>query len=334
VTSVGPANTGISPTGVAFNAPTPQNGGANSGQTSESPVTPKVGLQYMITDNDMVYVSAAKGFRAGGVNSQVSYGICQIGLDRFGYLPGDLPQEYKSDSVWSYEAGAKLRLFDGRAQVNGAVYRIDWKNPQYTTPPPQCGLVTTFNAPSARSQGFELEAQARVFGGLTLNGSFGYTDSKYTGDLVFQGRATPANNNTVTNLVLLVKGQKIPVPDYSFSVGARYDFELTPDARMYLRGDYRYTSDYATAPYPAASFTLDSFNQKIEVANFRVGVDYKDFDINVFVNNAFDRKTGNIGGGRSNCLDQQCNAYQGYNPLKTINTGYPREIGVQIAYRH
>jgi len=334
VTSVGPTNTGVSSTGVAFNVPSAENGGYNAGSTAESPVTPKFGLQYQITDNDMIYVSAAKGFRAGGVNSQVSYGICQLGLDRFGYLPNDLPQEYKSDSVWSYEAGTKLRLFDGRAQFNAAVYRIDWKNPQYTTPPPQCGLVTTFNAPSARSQGVELEGQARVFRGLTLNGSFGYTDSKYTADLVFNGKATPANNFTVSNLVLVIDGQPIPVPRYSFSVGARYEFEVTPDARLYLRGDYRYSSSVKPAPFPASAFTLDTGTDASGVANFRLGVDYKDFDVNVFVNNAFDRDKGARGGGRSNCLDADCNAFQGYNPNRTLNTGYPREIGLQIAYRH
>ena len=49
--------------------------------------------------------------------------------------------------------GIQLRLLDNRVQLNGDVYRVDWKDPQYTTPMPNCGLVTTFNVPSARSQG-------------------------------------------------------------------------------------------------------------------------------------------------------------------------------------
>ena len=35
------------------------NTGVVFGSVSESPVTPKVGLQYNISDNDLVYVSAA-----------------------------------------------------------------------------------------------------------------------------------------------------------------------------------------------------------------------------------------------------------------------------------
>ena len=83
-----------------------------------------------------------------------------------------------------------------------------------------------------------------------------------------------------------------------------------------------------------SAFTLDTGTDASGIANFRLGVDYKAFDINVFVNNAFDRDKGARGGGRSNCLDADCNAFQGYNPNRTRNTGYPREIGLQIAYRH
>jgi outer membrane receptor protein involved in Fe transport len=344
VTSVGIENGATRTVGsnvIQFRTPTDQNGGTNSGSTSESPVTPKFGLQYQISDNDMVYVTAAKGFRAGGVNSQVSYGICQVGLDTYGFLPADLPQEYKSDSVWSYELGAKLRLFNGRAQVNGSVYQIDWNDPQYTTPPPQCGLVTTFNAPKARVRGAELELTARLFRGFTANGSFGYTDGKYTAPLVFEGRAAPQNNFVKRDLVLVTDGQAFSQPKYTYNIGARYEFNVTDDAQVYIRGDWRHSSSFAVAPFPSSNYTPDSFNQAYGLAYFRAGVNYKDFDINVFVNNAFNRDEGSLGGGRSSCLTLECTtqpngspAYQGYNPLRTINTGYPREIGLQIAFRH
>ena len=39
-----------------------------SGPISETPVTPKLSLQYFFSPDDLVYASASKGFRAGGVN--------------------------------------------------------------------------------------------------------------------------------------------------------------------------------------------------------------------------------------------------------------------------
>ena len=337
VTSVGPLNNATRTVGtnvIQFNTPTNQNGGTNSGSSAESPITPKFGLQYQITDNDMVYVTAAKGFRAGGVNSQVSYGICQVGLDLYGYLPADLPQEYKSDSVWSYELGAKLRLFNNRAQVNAAVYQIDWKDPQYTTPPPQCGLVTTFNAPAARSRGVELEANARIFRGLSANGSFGYNDAKYTKPLVFEGRAAASNNFVKRDLVIVVAGQQFPTPKYTYSLGGRYEHRVNTDMQLYLRGDWRHSSAYANAPFPSSAYTPDSFNQAYSTINMRLGVEYKTFDINAFANNLTNREEGAIGGGRTSCLNAECSTYGGYNPLRTVNSGYPREFGVQVTFRH
>ena len=236
--------------------------------------------------------------------------------------------------MWSYEAGAKLRVLDNRVQINGDVYRIDWKNPQFTTPPPQCGLVSTFNVPAARSDGAEVEMQALVFRGLTFNGSFAYTNSRYTQSYVIPGVATAANKFNPINFNVVVAGQKIPIPPYSFSLGARYEFEINAKAKAYIRGDYRYASSFALAPFPASSFTLDSTSQATANTNFRIGVEYGPWDINAFVNNAFDRTTGVTGGGRTSCTAADCSTFLGYSPIKSIDTGYPREFGLQVVFRN
>jgi len=331
--SVNPAN----------QVPNAANGGANSGSVTESPVTPKFSLQYNLTDNDLVYVTASKGFRAGGINPLPSVGICGNALNVYGLSPTDLPQTYGSDTVWSYEAGGKFRVLDNRVQLNGSVYRIDWKNPQVTLSPGfQCGLVSTYNAESARSQGFELEAQASLFRGLTLNGAVGYNDAKYTATTVgVAGRATAGNGNVQSNLVIAQDGQKMPVSPWTFSVGGRYQHELTNDMNGYVRVDWRYAKAYDQFQYGIGTYNPDVNRvPAIQNTNIRLGVEYRDFDINLFVNNVFDREKGVMTGGRSGCATPAqggtaaCNAYSVYSPFYQINTGYPREIGVQIAYRH
>ena len=98
----------------------------------EKPLTPKLGLQYQFTDDKFVYASASKGFRAGGVSSQVSQTICQIALDNLGITAADIPPAFEPDTVKSYELGGKFRLFN-RLQVNVAAFRIDWDDVQVTT---------------------------------------------------------------------------------------------------------------------------------------------------------------------------------------------------------
>jgi outer membrane receptor protein involved in Fe transport len=338
VTGVGPDN--VNP---ANQVPNAANGGANSGQVSESPVTPKVGLQYNITDNDLVYLTASKGFRAGGINPLPSVGICGNALNVYGLSPTDLPQTYGSDSVWSYEAGAKFRVLENRVQLNGSVYRIDWKNPQVTLSPGfQCGLVSTYNADTARSQGFEVEAQARLFRSLTLNAAVGYNDAKFTSTTIgVVGRATPTNGFVQSNLVIAQDGQKMPIAPWTVNVGGRYDVDLSSNMRGYLRADWRWAKSYDQFQYGIGTFNPDVNRiPSIQNTNVRLGVEYGDFDINLFINNVFDRKKGVMTGGRGGCATPAaggtaaCSTYATYTPFYQINTGYPREIGFQIAYRH
>jgi outer membrane receptor protein involved in Fe transport len=84
-----------------------------TGEISETPVTPKLSLQYFFNPDDLLYVTAAKGFRAGGVN-QVLTSAAQGSLAQYDLTTAVLPRTYDSDSVWSYELGGKFRLLDGR----------------------------------------------------------------------------------------------------------------------------------------------------------------------------------------------------------------------------
>ena len=331
VTGVGASNPNP-----ALQVPNATNGGANSGSVTQSPITPKFELQYNLTPDDLVYIQASKGFRPGGVNPLPAVGICGQALSVYGLQPTDLPQTYNSDSVWAYEAGAKVRLWENRVQLNGSVYRIDWQNPQVTLSPGfNCGLVSTYNAGSARSQGFEIEAQARPIRNLTLNGSFGYGISKYTSTTIgVVGR-------TGTNLVVAFNGQKQPLAPYTISLGGRYDLDINAQTRGYVRADWRYSAAYDNTVFGIGQFSPDVNRvPAIPNTNVRVGVEYKAFDVNLFVNNLFDRDQGPMTGGRGGCASAAaggtaaCTTYATYTPFYQLNTGYPREIGVQIAYRH
>jgi outer membrane receptor protein involved in Fe transport len=71
-----------------------------TGQISDTPITPKATLQYFLTPDDLIYASAAKGYRAGGVN-QVTTSATVGSLQRFGLTPAVFPRTYESDSVWN-----------------------------------------------------------------------------------------------------------------------------------------------------------------------------------------------------------------------------------------
>jgi outer membrane receptor protein involved in Fe transport len=322
------ANAGVTPGHVEA---TVANGGIIAGSTTESPISPKFGAQYQVTDDSMVYVTAAKGFRPGGVNPPITQTVCGTGLALVGLTSDDIPAGYDSDTVWSYEIGAKTRLAN-RFQVNASAYRIDWTQMQFTVSIPSCGPTFLQNIGASRIQGFDLQAQGRLFGGFTANVALGYTHAEYIeaafGPKPLTGIAVP----------VVQKGDKLPVPPWQASVGLQYDFGLA-GKNAYVRGDYQYASGYWRGLGPG----VNSFNPETRRAasttqvNMRAGVNMGSWDFNLFVDNLFEaRDVLSRGGGISGCAlatQPACPAPSSFNPLRNETYQQPRTIGVQIAYR-
>ena len=320
-----------------FLDPLANNGqGLTSGSVTESPVAPRFGLQYQLSPNDMIYATVAKGFRPGGVNGPVSPVLCEVGLRDWGVRSSDLPLTYDADTVWSYEAGVKLRVLGDRVQLNSSAYRIDWTGVQLSVTVPGCGQGFVSNAGQARSQGFDLQAQARLFGGLSAIFNVGYTDAKYTETAL--GPA-PTTGTATTRAVLVTKGDTFPLPDWQLNVGLEYEFTLGGRFDSYLRADYSWASGYNRTSGPGSSGYAPDIRQAdaADLLNLRAGVRVSGVDVNVFVNNALNSKDQlNLTGGRSACVagtGAECGNFRTYTPFLLTSTGRPREIGVQAAYR-
>jgi len=297
-----------------------------SGQISETPVTPKISLQYFFTPSTLAYATAAKGFRAGGVN-QVLTSAADGSLAQYSLTTAVLPNTYESDTVWSYELGGKTSLWDGKAQINAAVYNLDWKNVQTFL---FLGDGAVFNVPSARSRGVELEGQVRPFRPLTLNAAVTHTKAKYTSSMIIPG----GPDTRAGDLSIARDGQKFAQPAWTVDMGARYDFTVGAEARAYARIDYRWFDGYLTAVPGTGQYSPDSSRIPAQKnINLRLGVEWGGFDVSLFALNATDEKKGSQGGGRSQCTNADCSTYNSYAFGRTLNAPTPRQVGLQVAYR-
>lgn len=145
--------------------------------------TPRASIDYKVTDDNLIYVSAAKGVKSGGINT--------FNLDILE------PEEvfYGPDTNWTYEIGTKNVFMDGRVTLNAALFYIDWSNLQLTTQPingtPNTRGITT-NIGGASSKGAELEVVAEIVEGIELNAGIAYIDATYDEGTTAQ-RVTRAN---------------------------------------------------------------------------------------------------------------------------------------------
>jgi iron complex outermembrane receptor protein len=314
--------------------PTVANTGITKGQPTESPITPKVGLQYQMTDTNMVYANASKGYRAGGVNVPLPEAICGPGLALIGLTTRDAPAEFGSDSVWSYEAGSKFRV-GNRVQVNASAFRIDWSDVQLSVSIPGCGPTFVQNAGTARSEGVDLQAQGRIIDGLTANLAFGYTNARYT-----ETGTGPKPGNGSPATAVVNKGDKFPIPEWTLSLGVQYDFTIFDDHKSYIRADWQHASKYFGGLGPGVNAYAPDIRVRpaTDQVNARIGLDLDQVDLNVFANNLLDSKDPlSLGGGRSGCTpntDAACTTFTTYSPFTSVTTFRPRTIGVQLNYRY
>jgi outer membrane receptor protein involved in Fe transport len=259
---------------------TPQTG--TGGQT-ENAFTPKVSLSYQYNDNNLYYATYAKGFRPGGANNPVPYAACASDFQNFGI--SSAPQTFSSDSVDSYEIGAKNNI-QGHVQLATSVYYIRWNNIQQTVVPPICQISFIANLGQAVAKGADVQLEFAVGGGFTAELSAGYTDARYTRDASF-------SPNEITPIVSsgdAITGQSgQPGPPITASIGLQYDFELLQHS-SFVRFDEEFESrakwlspqqDQNTQQYDGAFYTLSSTN----FMSLRAGMRFSAWRIEAFVNN-------------------------------------------------
>ena len=253
---------------------------------TQTPITPRFGLTYQYTDKDMVYATAAKGYRPGGSNSPnaTENPLCAPSFKALGLT--SVPSTYDSDSLWSYELGAKDSLFDNRLSFQTSVYYIDWTGIQTSVNLISCGAFYTANRGKAVSQGFDFQVAGIVAEGLKVSANVGYTDAYYPNAAygVPANGVTPILNQAGDKLQYVLPWTASAHLDYSHDIARIWD-----GARGYFRVDYRWLDEANTLNPVTANYdpvTNGQPNQAYGVLNLRLGVVHGGVDLSAFVDNA------------------------------------------------
>lgn len=303
--------------------PTYGDGIANGGPTAialttltATTTTPKVSLQYRFTPDNQIYATAAKGFRPGlATGGQVPDALCATDLAKLGIstIDGQVGP-VQPDTVWSYEVGGKTTWMDQRLTVNVDVFRINWDKIQQQELL-ACGFPFTANAGAARSQGAEIDINARIAEGLTLALSGGFDDAKFT--------------ETVPG-VLFRSGDRVPqVPRESAQFDADYQFRIGSNLTGFAHADYRYVgSSWSTNnsnTNPATGRVVPLIRPAYRIADLRAGVRYDKAEYALFVKNL----TNEL----ANLSDTNAIAGQAVGESR-VAVSPPRTIGFEFRYRY
>lgn len=145
---------------------------------------PKFAINYELGNLGNIYASIAKGYKAGGFNTQMFSDVLQQRLMSVMGIGAQYKVEdivsYKPEQSWNYEIGSHLNLFDSRLTLDLAAFYIDCRDQQLTIFPD--GTTTgrmMANAGRTRSIGGEASLSARITDQLTMVCNYGYTNARF-----------------------------------------------------------------------------------------------------------------------------------------------------------
>jgi outer membrane receptor protein involved in Fe transport len=245
------------------------------GISYETPLTPQFSLSYKPNETNFFYATIAKGFRIGGINTQIP-ASCQAVA----------PSSYSSDTVWSREIGAKNLLFDGRLQVAGSIFEIDWNSVQ-TNFTLDCGFNYVANAGAAKSTGFDLVVSVFPLHALSLNISLGYDNVHFTKTILNPGGEVLVDRDAVVGGV-----PSVPSP-WIGAVNLRYEWPITHATAGYARID-EIVHSHNPGPFTELDSRAIGYDPRFmadpatNIVNFKVGLIRSKFDLRLFVNNLLD----------------------------------------------
>jgi iron complex outermembrane receptor protein len=123
-------------------------------------VTWKLGADWFVTEDSMLYASVSTGFKSGG------------------FLQTANSDPYDEEEVLAWEIGSKNRFFDNRFQANISAFYYEYTDMQLRTIRDLASIVT--NAGEAEIKGIEIELVGRPTEALDLSASFAFTDAEFT----------------------------------------------------------------------------------------------------------------------------------------------------------
>ncbi len=311
---------------------------------------PKFAIQYDFNKNNNIYATVSKGYRSGGYNIQMFSDILQNDmksnnmsdvaqktietLDKMpsGMINEEMKQKiigmmngmaqkadtdvknatlYKPEYSWNYEIGSHLTMLDGRLQADLAAFYMDTHDQQISRFAASGLGRITINAGKSRSIGGELALKAQITDNFSLNGNYGYTNSKFTEYISnykdAQGKLQEINYN----------GNYVPfVPEHTFNIGGQYIFRMKSGAWL---DNIMLNANYKGAGRIYWTEQNNAYQNLYGTLNGRISLNKGNGQIGIWINNALN-------------TDYQAFYFESMN-RGFAQMGRPMQIGIDLRCR-
>jgi iron complex outermembrane recepter protein len=247
-----------------------------SASDSWDDVSPRFAATFALTDDTNIYATAAKGWKSGGINLELT-------------TPEAPVNKFDSETLWNYEVGIKTTAWDNRFRGSLSAFFIDWKDVQVNASRliledgELRSVQGVSNGAKASSKGLELSIAALPHPQLELGLNVGYLDTNWD---KFDNALTGFGEVRLTD-------QPLPkAPELTVSADGQYNIQLSSGWEAFLRAEFNHQDEqYFDVNGTAGALLGFRFPFEIpshDVWNFRVGVTNEKYRVVAYVDNAFD----------------------------------------------
>ncbi len=255
--------------------------GPISGSTSDDDISWDASATYMLNDDINLYGRIAKGFRGPSTQGRLVF--------------GDDVSTADSETVLSWEAGAKSELLDNRLRLNGNLFYYEIEGQQLTIVGGLNNTVALFNADKGDGYGFEIDLEAAPASNLLVTGGLSYNKTEIKDALLIAPGC--GGGCTVLDPAVLapggallgynISGNSFPnAPEWIANATARYAYPLS-NGELYGFTDWAYKGETNFFLYESVEFGQDGYWE----GGLKLGyLSDRGYDASIFVRNITDEE--------------------------------------------
>ncbi len=257
--------------------------GTYSDSLDDSDFSPKIALQWDITDNAMTYVSYVSGYKGPAFDTGLVAG-------------GTVVDPETSDA---YEVGVKSSWFDNRLVFNVAVFYTEYDDFQAETAfdipesPIPANIVT--NVGQVSTQGIEVEFLSQPTDKWTIGGGIAYTDGTIddypdgncSGGQKFRGECGPDGTQDLSG------GQLPFTPEWKLNLSTDYTIDMESAPFAILLGANVRAQDDVLYELSQDKYTWQDAYGIVDIRAAIAGKRHR-YRITAFVKNLFDKNYASL----------------------------------------
>ena len=199
-------------------------------------IAPKLGADWFVNDEVMLFASYTRGFRSGGYNTRFT----DMTYAENPATAASSPGPYDEEVVDAFELGLKSTLLAGKLRLNASLFNNSYDDLQRTSLNASGGQEI-LNAASATIRGLEVDLTAAAGNNLVLQAGIGLIDAKYDD---FDSAAQVTGKNAAALKFVMA-------PDYTCNLAATHDVDIGT-AALTSRLSFTYVDDTYSDDYNRA----------------------------------------------------------------------------------